>query len=543
MNHCTIVPRVTQTQNTPTGSNNRRQRGKEYLKRCISDVQRMSYKELLDTYKKLRMTLPKNASKQKARDELLKQFETTNDEIVHERMTPVVITSYGMILRDIKHFRQMQWFHVTIDEGHRLKNKDCRLMHELKSLRSDHRLLLTGTPLQNNITELWSLLHFLRPDIFESAAFFKAWFGWDSRDENMKEQICDDTEKGDIVSKLHRILHPFMLRRLKRDVAKNLPSKTEIVTYVGMTDGQRELYQAIVKDMAGLAKQLREANCRGAGGGSLLNKLMQLRKCCNHPYLFADSDETDEQIVLMSGKIVVLDKMLKDLFAKNHKVLIFSQFTKMLDILEDYFFVRGWEKNVCRIDGSVHFTERQSQIDGFNDENSGKNIFLLSTRAGGVGINLASADTVIIFDSDWNPHMDNQAQDRAHRIGQKKDVFVYRFVVEGSVELKILERANNKRSLERLTMAGNFGGEKLKKEVKSMRLEAVQEILQDDISVTAEQREGRTGGITDKELRTILDRKKILAARKLSSGTKKNSLLKSTGYEVVEHKASGLGAM
>jgi len=353
MNHCTIVPRVTQTQNTPTGSNNRRQRGKEYLKRCISDVQRMSYKELLDTYKKLRMTLPKNASKQKARDVLVKELETSRDEIIHVRMTPVVITSYGMILRDIKHFRQMQWFHVTIDEGHRLKNKDCRLMHELKSLRSDHRLLLTGTPLQNNITELWSLLHFLRPDIFESAAFFKAWFGWDSRDENMKEQICDDTEKGDIVSKLHRILHPFMLRRLKRDVAKNLPSKTEIVTYVGMTDGQRELYQAIVKDMSGLAKQLREANCRGAGGGSLLNKLMQLRKCCNHPYLFADSDETDEQIVLMSGKIVVLDKMLKYLFANNHKVLIFSQFTKMLDILEDYFFVRGWEKNVCRIDGSV----------------------------------------------------------------------------------------------------------------------------------------------------------------------------------------------
>ena len=493
------------------------------------------------------MTPPKksNASKQNARDHLLKQFKNgnTDPEIIHERMTPVVITSYGMILRDIKHFRQMHWFHVTIDEGHRLKNKDCRLMHELKSLRSDHRLLLTGTPLQNNITELWSLLHFLRPDIFESAAFFKAWFGWDSRDENMKEQICDDTEKGDIVGKLHRILHPFMLRRLKRDVAKNLPSKTEIVTYVGMTDGQRELYQAIVKDMSGLAKQLRDANCRGAGGGSLLNKLMQLRKCCNHPYLFADSDVTDEQIVLMSGKIVVLDKMLKDLFAKNHKVLIFSQFTKMLDILEDYFFVRGWEKNVCRIDGSVHFTDRQAQIDGFNDQSSGKNIFLLSTRAGGVGINLASADTVIIFDSDWNPHMDNQAQDRAHRIGQKNDVFVYRFVVEGSVELKILERANNKRSLERLTMAGNFGGEKMKKEIKSMRLEAVQEILQDDISVTADQREGRTGGITDEELRIILDRKKILSARKLSSGSKKNNLLKSTGYEVVEHKASGLGAM
>jgi len=560
------------------GTNNRRQRGKEYLKRVASDVQRMSYKELMDMHEALGMQVPKKTSKQKARENLLGVVKTGDPEHLHRRLSPIVITSYGMILRDIKHFRQMNWFHVTIDEGHRLKNKDCRLMHELKSLRSEHRLLLTGTPLQNNITELWSLLHFLRPDIFESAAFFKAWFGWDSRDENMKEQICDDTEKGDIVSKLHRILHPFMLRRLKRDVAKNLPSKTEVVVYVGMTDGQRELYDAIVKDMAGLAKQLREANCRGAGGGSLLNKLMQLRKCCNHPYLFADSDLTDEQIVLMSGKIVVLDKMLKSLFKNNHKVLIFSQFTKMLDILEDYFFVRGWERNVCRIDGSVHFTDRQAQIDGFNDEvcvcesnpslyiyiyisrlflhvthslahtqNSDKNIFLLSTRAGGVGINLASADTVIIFDSDWNPHMDNQAQDRAHRIGQKRDVFVYRFVVEGSVELKILERANNKRSLERLTMAGNFAGDqtKEKEEIKSMRLEAVQEILQDDISVSAEQREGRTGGITDDELRDILDRKKILAARKSQhkSGAKKNSLLKSTGYEVVEHKASGLGAM
>ena len=215
--------------------------------------------------------------------------------------------------------------------------------------------------------------------------------------------------------------------------------------------------------MAGLAKQLREANCRGAGGGSL-NKLMQIIKSCNHPYLFADSDVTDEQIVLMSGKIVVLDKMLKDLFAKNHKVLIFSQFTKMLDILEDYFFVRGWEKNVCRIDGSVHFTDRQAQIDGFNDQSSGKNIFLLSTRAGGVGINLASADTVIIFDSDWNPHMDNQAQDRAHRIGQKK---TFRISIRcGRISgIEDFGTCKQQAFLGASHDGRNFGGEKLKKKL------------------------------------------------------------------------------
>eukprot|EP00939_MAST-03C_sp_MAST-3C-sp1_P003838 g3838.t1 len=544
------------------GTNNRRQHGRNYASRLESDINRMSYKELVDSIKHLGLKVPSTTSnlagKKVTRDLLLRhlrnELKAGNMDRFQTQMMPIVITSYGMILRDIKHFRQFHWWHMTIDEGHRLKNKDCRLMHELKSLSSEHRLLLTGTPLQNNIVELWSLLHFLRPDIFENSTFFKAWFGWDSRDDNMKEQICSDTAQSDIVTKLHNILNPFMLRRLKRDVAKNLPSKTEIVVYVGMTEGQKELYQACMGDLAALAKQLKDAGVRGTNGksGSLLNKMMQLRKCCNHPYLFADSPDTDEEIVRMSGKLVLLDRMLKHFFAKGHKVLIFSQFTMMLDIIEDYFLVRNWRHRSCRIDGSVKIEDRQKQIEGFNELESKKSVFLLSTRAGGVGINLASADTVIIFDSDWNPHMDNQAQDRAHRIGQKKVVFVYRFVTEGSVELKILERANNKRSLERLTMSGNFGGPKSqvsKKAVKSMQLEAVRDLLKDDINFSKEQREGNTGGITDKELAIILDRPKILKARrdaKLAGArdAKKRDagleLLQSAGYEVVEHRAASL---
>jgi len=425
-------------------------------------------------------------------------------------------------------------------------------MHELKSMRTEHRLLLTGTPLQNNVTELWSLLHFLRPDIFADCAFFNAWFGWDSRDAEMEKQIEQDTIASDIVSKLHKILNPFMLRRLKRDVTKSLPSKTEIVVYVGMTEGQKELYNALVKDSAQVARQLRAMKTQGGGGGrstSLLNTLMQLRKCCNHPYLFHDNPETDEHLVQMSGKLVLMDNILKKLFANGHKVLIFSQFTSMLDIIEDYFLLRRWSSRVCRIDGSVKLDDRRIEIDQFNDPESKKSVFLLSTRAGGVGINLASADTVIIFDSDWNPHMDNQAQDRAHRIGQTKDVFVYRFCIEGSVELKILEAANKKRSLERLTMAGNFGGASAKKrqaaKMREMRLETVKEYLQDAVNVSSAQRAGSTGGISKRELETILDRRKILEAKRVAQiagkkGEAARQLLKGVGYEVVEHQASNL---
>ena len=456
---------------------------------------------------------------------------------------PIIITSYDILMRDAANFRKFEWAYLVVDEGHRLKNKDCKLMRELKSLQTNQRLLLTGTPLQNNLSELWSLLNFLMPDAFDDLSFFQAWFGWDSREEDeMTKKITRGAESDDIVNKLHRILSPFMMRRLKTDVTKELPDKKEIVVYVGMTESQSQLYKMILTDMSGLSTML--TNSAKSGGRSsskgLMNRLMQLRKCCNHPYLFADSEDTDENMVEMSGKLKLLDVLMKDFFQNGHKVLIFSQFTSMLDIIQDYFWLRNWSNRVCRIDGSVKMNERQEQINEFNDDKSDKSVFLLSTRAGGVGINLASADTVIIFDSDWNPHMDTQAQDRAHRIGQKKNVMIYRLIMEGSVELKILERANAKRSLERLAMAGNFGSSrhnksKRKDAIKSMASEVVNDLLSKDINITDDQRQGKTGGIRGKELKLILN-------RELVCGRVKGQSLPAKGkyYELVEHKASML---
>merc|ERR1712232_966905 len=190
----------------------------------------------------------------------------------------------------------------------------------------------------------------------------------------------------------------------------------------------------------------------------LNNIMMQLRKCCNHPYLHFEPTNsagqfvTDESLVEASGKLKLLDQMLKYMNENDHKVLIFSQFTTMLDIIQDYLTVLRPKYKFCRIDGGTSLDERKQQMKEFNN-NPDYFCFLLSTRAGGVGINLMAADTVIIFDSDWNPHQDNQAQDRCHRIGQEKDVAVYRLITAKSVELKILERANSKRKLERVVCA------------------------------------------------------------------------------------------
>jgi len=288
----------------------------------------------------------------------------------------------------------------------------------------------------------------------------------------------------------------------------------------------------------------------------MLNKVMQMRKVCNHPYLVHDQEETTEHLIECSGKLKLLDRMLTRLLAEGHKCLIFSQFTTMLDIIEDFFVLRGIHNRCCRIDGGVKLEDRQRQIEEFNTEGSEKSIFLLSTRAGGVGINLATADTVIIYDSDWNPHMDNQAQDRAHRIGQKNDVFVYRLCMQSSVETLILERANAKRSLSRMTMAGNFAGGVKKKSTNSLKKDIVEAILADDIEMSDDLTKSTKGGISNKELDMILDRELVMGTKgkKKKKGTptsRKNKVGKKTrydplipmkgrGYQIVEHKAESL---
>lgn len=362
-----------------------------------------------------------------------------NDRLIDEDFD-VCITSYEMILREKSHLKKFAWEYIIIDEAHRIKNEESSLAQVIRLFNSRNRLLITGTPLQNNLHELWALLNFLLPDVFGDSEAFDQWFSGQGQDQ--------DT----VVQQLHRVLRPFLLRRVKSDVEKSLLPKKEVNLYIGMSDMQVKWYKKI------LEKDIDAVN--GAGGKResktrLLNIVMQLRKCCNHPYLFEGAEPgppytTDEHIIYNAGKMVMLDKLLGRLQKEGSRVLIFSQMSRLLDILEDYCVFR--EFKYCRIDGSTAHEDRIQAIDDYNKPGSEKFVFLLTTRAGGLGINLTSADIVVLYDSDWNPQADLQAMDRAHRIGQTKQVVVYRFVTEHAIEEKVLERAAQKLRLDQLVI-------------------------------------------------------------------------------------------
>ena len=378
--------------------------------------------------------------------------QDTRNKFIRDTMMPggwdVVVTSYEMIIREKSVFKKFNWKYLVIDEAHRIKNEESKLSLIVREMKTGNRLLLTGTPLQNNLHELWSLLNFLLPDVFSSSSDFDEWFDTNS---------CLGDEG--LVKRLHGVLKPFLLRRLKADVEKSLLPKKEMNIYVGLSRMQREWYQKILmKDIdivngAGRVEKMR-----------LQNILMQLRKCCNHPYLFDGAEPgppytTDEHLFQNAGKFIVLDKLLPKLQEQGSRVLIFTQMTRILDILEDYCWFRN--HSYCRIDGQTAHEDRDSQIQEYNADGSKKFIFMLSTRAGGLGINLYTADVVILFDSDWNPQMDLQAMDRAHRIGQKKQVRVYRLVTENTVDEKIVERAAVKLRLDRMVIqAGRLSDNK-----------------------------------------------------------------------------------
>lgn len=368
-------------------------------------------------------------------------------EIIRSRLLTakfdVLITSFEMVIREKSQLKKFRWQYIVVDEAHRIKNEDSSLSQIIRLFYSKNRLLITGTPLQNNLHELWALLNFLLPDVFGDSEVFDSWF--DSQTEENKDQ-------DQVVLQLHKVLSPFLLRRVKSDVETSLLPKIETNVYIGMAEMQIDWYKKLLeKDIDAVNGVLgkREGKTR------LLNIVMQLRKCCNHPYLFDGAEPgppftTDEHLVYNSGKMIILDKMLKKFKASGSRVLIFSQMSRLLDILEDYCFLREYE--YCRLDGSTSHEERIQAIDDYNSPDSEKFIFLLTTRAGGLGINLTSADIVILYDSDWNPQADLQAMDRAHRIGQKKQVQVFRFVTEHAIEEKVLERAAQKLRLDQLVI-------------------------------------------------------------------------------------------
>lgn len=541
---------------------------------------------------------------------------------------PVVVTSYEICMNDRKFLTHFGWQFIIIDEGHRIKNLDCRLIRELQQFQSANRLLITGTPLQNNLVELWSLLHFLLPTVFDKLSTFESWFDFSGlKDKSNFEQLLSEERQQYLVKSLHAVLKPFLLRRVKTDVEALMPKKREYVLYAPLTPMQRELYQAILDGSSrsyleekaverlsvGLASRSgtplsirsnnnslkRKAICgpntpnksakssragtpasvastRGRGKAKrnyeevsdaqyfagidqeesspeveeeldsedeeeriraatfeiakrqllqkkLGNPIMQLRLCCNSPYnffnpflkaevedgeTFASDVEPDETIVSTSGKMLLLDSLLPPLINDGHKVLIFSQFTTTLDLIGQYLTLRSWSH--ARIDGSVAQSDRQAQILAFNKSNSkdGTNIFILSTRAGGQGINLAAADTVILFDSDWNPQQDLQAMDRAHRIGQTRNVIVYRFATRNTVEQKLLESAEAKRRLEKLVIrkggVRNNAGRGVDKEQEVEELQKLLRRSDGEKFDIAGEGEGKL--FNDEELAILLDR-------------------------------------
>ncbi|KAL1409604.1 putative ATPase [Vanrija albida] len=456
---------------------------------------------------------------------------------------PIVVTTYDICMIDQRYLSGFQWKFIVVDEGHRLKNLDCKLIRELKTYKSANRMILTGTPLHNNLAELWSLLNFILPDIFDDLDSFQQWFNFDDMQNGTETDGL--LNKSSVVQSLHAILKPFLLRRLKVDVEKDLPPKKEYLLYAPLTAPQKNMYQAIVggdirdyliKKKSGGAisgvvdadEEESEAEVEAVEGTDdrprpkrksaavdyhieeddrvwlrdlkknsksataekpvaklsqrelaikqatqnvnnmrLQNMVMQLRKVSSHPFLFdwpidAETDDlvVNDDLVNASGKMLLLNRLLGALFERRHKVLIFSQFTTMLDVIQDWATLyKGYK--ICRIDGNTKQEDRRAQMHEFNnggDDPDAPQLFLLSTRAGGLGINLVAADTVIFFDQDWNPQMDLQAQDRAHRIGQTKPVLVFRLVSAHTIESKILQKASNKRKLEALVIQqGKFG--------------------------------------------------------------------------------------
>jgi len=352
----------------------------------------------------------------------------------------VVIMSYDSAQDDAtkRLFKSVRWAGLIVDEGQRLKNDENLLYGALLQMKIDFRLLLTGTPLQNNKRELFNLLQFV--DRTKNAA-------------RLDEQYGEIT--ADNLPELHQLIRPYFLRRTKVEVLKFLPSMAQIIVPVSLTVVQEKLCKSIMSKNPELIRAIfAKGKMKASERGSLNNILMQLRKCLCHPFLYSenveeralDAEALHRNLVSASSKLVLLQMMLPKLQERGHRVLLFSQFLGQLDIVED--FLTGMGLSYQRLDGNMSSLEKQKRIDQFNAPDSALFAFLLSTRAGGVGINLATADTVIILDPDFNPHQDIQALSRAHRIGQKKKVLCFQFMTKTSVEEKIMQIGRKKMALD-----------------------------------------------------------------------------------------------
>uniref|UniRef100_A0A182JZE0 Helicase ATP-binding domain-containing protein n=1 Tax=Anopheles christyi TaxID=43041 RepID=A0A182JZE0_9DIPT len=348
----------------------------------------------------------------------------------------VAITSYEFITNHSVYFKSINFHYAIIDEGHRAKNENTLFAGTLRRCKIQSMVMLTGTPVHNNLHELWALLNLLMPLFFNNAENFDSWF---------KVEDCVDPKHEQTI-RLKKLLKPLLLRRTKKEVTNDIPPKVHIDIYVPPTEQMcvwtHKVLHHDVKQMGGNGEMKRM---------SIINRMPHLRKVIQHPYLLPGVENCEtilvtDDIVQFSSKMIVLDKLLERLRARGSRVLIFSQFVKVLYILMDYLDWREYE--YCMLDGDTKIAERQEQMDEFNRSDSTKFVFLLSTRAGGLGINLPAADTVIFYDMDFNPQMDFQAEDRAHRIGQQRKVHVFRLLVRGSIDELLYLHSERKRQLD-----------------------------------------------------------------------------------------------
>ncbi|MEW5298327.1 MAG: hypothetical protein WDW36_001466 [Sanguina aurantia] len=423
----------------------------------------------------------------------------------------VAVTTYDMI--HSAHFgdalkHSIVWRYVVLDEAHKVKNEESLISQAMRKISRQHTLMLTGTPVQNNLHELFALLNFMYPDVFTDGAMFDNAF-------DLKACRVDDGK----LEAAHFLLRPFLLRRIKDEVDVRLPPKVETKINCPLSEMQTFWYRRLLmRDSRVLMDMETDVQAKGtvkfdadsSAWKKMLNLLMQLRKVCNHPFMFPDAEpdfdgeSTNEDIVEASGKMQVLDRMLAKLKAKDHRVVLFSQFNMMLDVVEDYLLMRGYKYR--RLDGSTNRIQRMIDIEQFNRPRSDIFIYILNTRAGGLGVNLQTADTCVLMDSDFNPQCDLQAMARVHRIGQTKPVHIYRLVSDGTVEDRVQKRAESKLYLDQMVNRGSTAAaEELeglsKKELLSMLKFGADRIFKNDSGEMP----------SDADLDAIIDRSKMMA--------------------------------
>ncbi|KAG1383340.1 hypothetical protein G6F61_001447 [Rhizopus arrhizus] len=373
-------------------------------------------------------------------------FDKKKDLRVH-----AVVATYESI-QDANKLQNLFWSVMIVDESQRLKNDESQLFKALTQFCKDLTVLLTGTPLQNNLKELFNIMHFIRPDSFNN-----------TQAEDYQDMTREQVEE------LHNRLRPYFLRRTKEEILKTLPPKHEILVPLSMTPLQKQVYKScLARDIGSILGATKYKRSKG-----LFSIFMNLRKTLNHPYLIdgvetshPTPETTQRAMIDACEKLKLFHLMLPKLRAQGHRVLVFSTMTRALDVIDDYLTYEGIE--FARLDGSDSERERVRRIDAFNAPNSKLDVFLLSTRAGGVGINLATADTVIIWDSDFNPYADLQAIGRAHRIGQTKMVLIYRFMTRLSVEERILQMSKKKMALEHVVVEKMLAEEEDVEDIESI---------------------------------------------------------------------------